>query len=333
MKRVNVISGVTGMTGSVVAGLLLEKGETVLGFDNFFCSDPKTAEALKTKGLRFFEYDINSAQNMQALFSLIASNYAAGYELCFINCAAVVHTKHFYHPDDTFATNVLGMKSTLDLCLAHGFATYINCSTSEVYSMASWREGGVLEDDPVLMATAGQTLRTSYAAGKLLTEFFMRDAAERGLIKGCSIRFANVYSPEELHSDHIIPHIIDSIIKNGAVTLMENARDTQRTFLHNADSSRSVISLMNADTALDGGLYNVGTNEEIGIVELTELIGHKMGLTQVPIKFEGFRSADPKRRLLNTDKIKTRAGWLPEIGLDEGLDQCIQARVKRAGRA
>ena len=39
--------------------------------------------------------------------------------------------------------------------------------------------------------------------GKLLTEFFMKDAVDEGKIKGCSIRFANVYSKNELNPKHI----------------------------------------------------------------------------------------------------------------------------------
>ena len=50
-------------------------------------------------------------------------------------------------------------------------------------------------------------------------EFFMKDAVDKGLIKGCSIRFANVYSNHERFAKHIIPHIIDSLSKTGEVIL------------------------------------------------------------------------------------------------------------------
>jgi dTDP-glucose 4,6-dehydratase len=61
--------------------------------------------------------------------------------------------------------------------------------------MNSWNEnGGVRESDYLTMAAAEHSQRTSYATGKLLTEFFIKDAVDEGRIKGCSIRFANVYS-------------------------------------------------------------------------------------------------------------------------------------------
>ena len=332
MRTVTIISGIAGMTGGEVAAKLLERGDTVIGFDNFFAgSRDVVTRLLPHEPFYFFEYNINSANDMNSLFSLIESEYPADRcRLSFINCAAVVHTKHFYHPDDTFETNVVAMRDSLGRAIRAGFSKYINCSTSEVYSMKSWQEGGVREDAPVLIATAEQSLRTSYATGKLLTEFFTRDAVDRGCIAGCSIRFANVYSPNEAHEEHIIPYVISSLSREKRIVLLENARETYRTFLHNGDSCASVIRLLDTPTALDGSVYNVGTTEEISIPDLVAKTAKLMELTDISIDYCGRRSADPARRLLNIDKVTAAAGWVPKISLDEGLRQCI--RSYRNGR-
>jgi dTDP-glucose 4,6-dehydratase len=328
MEAVAIISGVAGMTGSVTAAKLLERGDAVIGFDNFFAgSHDVVTKLLPHEKFHFFEYDINNVTDMDTLFSFLESEYPAQRcRLSFINCAAVVHTKHFYHPDDTFRTNVVAMHDTLRRAIQAGFYLYINCSTSEVYSMRSWQKGGVREDAPVLIATAEQSLRTSYAAGKLLTEFFIRDAVKLGHIKGCSIRFANVYSPNEAHEEHIIPYIIASLSRDRRVVLLENAKETYRTFLHNCDSCSAVIRLLDTPTVLDGTVYNVGTTEEISIIDLVAKIASLMGLTNISIEYHGRRSADPTRRLLNIDKINKATGWVPEISLDAGLRDCIKRR-------
>lgn len=325
MQHLIVISGVAGMTGSMITQKLLSEGKTVIGFDNFFCSSKKIVEKLKNDRFIFFEYDINNEKEMHNLFDYINKNFL-NYEKSFINCAAVVHTKHFYKPDDTFLTNVVSMKNSLERCIQNRFDKYINCSTSEVYSMESWKEDGVQENAPVLLATAEQTLRTSYAAGKLMTEFFMRDAVETNKIKGCSIRFANVYSPNELFNDHIIPHIISSLIETYKIVLLENAKETRRTFLNNSDSCNALLSLMNTPKALNGSVYNVGTTEEIYIVDLVKKIADLMKINNVQIDFKGVRSCDPKRRLLNIDKIQNATGWRAEVSLEQGLIECIKAR-------
>ena len=190
--------------------------------------------------------------------------------------------------------------------------------------MHSWNEsGGVREDDFLTMSDAEHSQRTSYAVGKLLTEFFMRDAVDTGKIKGCSIRFANVYSRNERFPKHIIPFIINSFQNEGKVVLLENSRKNRRTFLNNYDSCSAVLALAGTDSALDGTVYNVATDEEISMVDLARLCGAKMGIAEPVIEFEGYRESDPERRLLSTEKIRTRTSWRPVVDLDKGLDECI----------
>ena len=327
-KNLYVISGATGMTGSELSRQLLKDDNIVVGFDNFFASSIDTVKDLVGRDdFIFYEYDINNAEHMASVADKVKSlkgSYSG--RLIFINCAAAVHTKHFYEIEHTFQTNVVSMKMFLEMAISLGADTYMNCSTSEVYSMQSWNaNGGVREDDFLVLAPAEHSQRTSYAVGKLLTEFFMKDAVDKGKIKGCSIRFANVYSKHERFADHIIPHIINNLLEKPQVTLLENSKVNKRTFLHNIDSCRAVMELMNSPAALDGTVYNVATDEEISIVDLTKLIAKKMGIDNVEIRFEGFRKSDPERRLLNTEKIRTRTNWKPVVSLDEGLEMCVKS--------
>ena len=332
MKSLYVLSGASGMTGSELVRQILEseKDSRIIGFDNFFASSVDTIkEYLDDSRFVFYEYDINNAAQMKAIEDQVVSEKKAYDRTVYINCAAVVHTEHFYEVEHTWETNVISMKSFLEQAIRVVADSYINCSTSEVYSMQSWNEnGGVRESDYLLMSTAEHSQRTSYACGKLMTEFFMKDAVDKGKIKGCSIRFANVYSKHERFAKHIIPHIINELSEKGSVTLLENSKKNRRAFLHNIDSCRSVMALINSDKALDGTVYNVATDEEITIIDLTYKIAEKMGLPKPEIKFEGYRSSDPERRVLNTEKIRTRTDWTPIINLDKGLEMCV-ASIKK----
>ena len=332
MKNLYVLSGASGMTGSELVRQILEaeKDSRIIGFDNFFASSIDTVKAYLDKpGFVFYEYDINNAAQMKAIEDQVISEKKSFDRTVYINCAAVVHTEHFYEVEHTWETNVVSMKSFLEQAIRVKADTYINCSTSEVYSMQSWNEnGGVRESDYLMMSTAEHSQRTSYACGKLMTEFFMKDAVDKGKIKGCSIRFANVYSKHERFAKHIIPHIINELLEKGSVTLLENSKKNRRAFLHNIDSCRSVMALINSEQALDGTVYNVATDEEITIIDLTYKIADKMGLPKPEIIFNGYRSSDPERRILNTEKIRTRTDWTPIITLDKGLDLCV-ASIER----
>lgn len=327
MKNLYVISGVTGMTGSELARQLLEQKHMVIGFDNFFASSIEfVSDIIDNSNFLFYEYDLNDYGQMDEIRKVVMKLKGECHKLIYINCAAVVHTEHFYEVEHTFTTNVVSMRTFLQQAIVVHADIYINCSTSEVYSMQSWNEvGGVRESDFLLLATAEHSQRTSYATGKLLTEFFMKDAVDKGLIKGCSIRFANVYSKHERFAKHIIPHIIDNLLDKGEVVLLENSKKNKRSFLHNIDSCRAVLELMSSESVLDGTVYNVATDEEISILDLANLIAAKMDIPNPRISFEGFRASDPERRILNTDKIRANTNWKPIVSLSDGLDMCIKS--------
>ena len=326
MKNLYVISGVTGMTGNELCRQLVSQGHVVLGFDNFFASSLDSVKDVIDNPLFLFkEYDLNNVEQMAEIEEYVKQHKQEYDDLLYVNCAAVVHTEHFYEIEHTFQTNVASMKSFMDQAIRCGASTFINCSTSEVYSMQSWNEnGGVKEDDYLLIAHAEHSQRTSYAVGKLLTEFFMKDAVDKGKIKGCSIRFANVYSNHERFAKHIIPHIFNELLTKDEIVLLENSKTNRRTFLHNIDSCRAVMELMNTKNALDGTVYNVATDEEVTIIELANMIGEVLGKPNPKIRFEGYRASDPERRILNTDKIRKRTNWKPIVSLQEGLKMCAK---------
>ena len=76
-----------------------------------------------------------------------------------------------------------------------------------------------------------------------------------------------------------------------------------------------MIALIGEESALDGSVYNVATEEEISIIDLVKLCAEKAGIEHPQITFQGYRESDPVRRLLNTEKIRTRTGWKPCITL------------------
>ncbi len=323
MSTLFIISGVTGMTGNELARKMIKRGDHVIGFDNFFASSLDTVrDILSEPEFEFYEMDLNSQEEMQEIKNQVLRKKGSYKKVVYVNCAAVVHTEHFYHVYHTYQTNVEGMKEFLEQAIEVGADVFINCSTSEVYSMQSWSENGVREDDYILMATAENSQRTSYAAGKLLTEFFIKDAVDQGKIKGCSLRFANVYSKDERYPKHIIPHIMNSLVKSRQVVLLENSKKNRRTFLHNSDSCDAVLAAIDHESALDGTVYNVATQEEVTILELVKRCAKELQIEQYDIVFEGYRESDPERRILSTEKLYKRTGWEAKITLEEGLRMC-----------
>ena len=316
------------MTGNELVRQILSRkdGSMILGFDNFFAPSIEViSDCIGDKNFEFHEFDLNNFGQMQEIEKKVQGLSQKFNEIIYINCAAVVHTEYFYRVNETFETNVVGMKNFLEQAIRVGAKKFINCSTSEVYSMNSWNEnGGVKESDFITISNAEHSQRTSYAVGKLMTEFFMKDAVNNKKILGCSIRFANVYSKNERFPKHIIPHIITSLKSSGKVVLLENSKKNRRTFLNNYDSCSAVLALLENNSTLDGSVYNVATDEEISILDLVKLCAEKMNIANPIIEFKGYRSSDPERRILSTKKIMTATNWKPKVTLDKGLTECIK---------
>ena len=116
------------------------------------------------------------------------------------------------------------------------------------------------------------------------------------------------------------------------VELLENSKINKRTFLNNKDSCEAIIELINSQKALDGTVYNVATDEEISIIDLVYLCAEKLDIKNPKIIFKGYRESDPKRRILNTDKIRKLTEWKPKITLDKGIEECIIELNKQGGK-
>ena len=97
MKNLYVISGVTGMTGSELSRQFVSQGHTVIGFDNFFASSIDTVkDIIDNPSFIFYIYEINKVAQMDEVCDKAKElKIECDGRLVFINCAAVVHTKHF----------------------------------------------------------------------------------------------------------------------------------------------------------------------------------------------------------------------------------------------
>ena len=105
MSVLFVISGVTGMTGNELVHQILSQGDDarIIGFDNFYASSIETVEEyLDDSRFDFFEYDLNNEEEMDAIKSLVLDMKDDFDEIIYINCAAVVHTEHFYNVYETY---------------------------------------------------------------------------------------------------------------------------------------------------------------------------------------------------------------------------------------
>jgi nucleoside-diphosphate-sugar epimerase len=306
-----LVTGCAGSTGSVTAERLLAQGHTVIGIDNLFNAHASTVDNLASHGN--FTYVQGSILDKAVMQSLGEKHFDHVYHF-----AAVVETKHFYEsPVLTYETNCHGTKLMLDFAQQNGVKSFLNASSSEVFghqqSFPSQVTNQITFDSPL------ESTRWSYAAGKLIGEYLCLAYAEH--MKVVSLRYANLYGPRDVHTNHIIPYTIRQLLQGKPVELTEGSDTRRRSFLHTDDCAEGTILAL--EKGKNGAIYALGGTEEYTMVQLVQKIGKLIGV-EPEIVFQGERPGDPRRRLLDTSEIEGDTGWEQKIPLEEGLKQMIQ---------
>jgi len=132
----------------------------------------------------------------------------------------------------------------------------------------------------------------------------------------------NLYGPGDnyhAHNSHVIPGLIrrfHEAKESGAARVSIWGSGTpRREFLHVDDLAQACLHLLDLESPPDR--VNVGSGEDIAIIELAQMVARTVG-------FAGEIATDPSkpdgtpRKLLDIGRISA-TGWRPAIGLAEGL--------------
>ena len=104
-----------------------------------------------------------------------------------------------------------------------------------------------------------------------------------------------------------------------------------RCFQFAQDCVRGLEALMNSDYH---GPINIGSDHEIEISEIAEIISHvvaaKTGQRDpVPVNLLPKREDDPVRRKPDTSLAEKVLGWKPRVGLEEGVSATVDWFIQR----
>ncbi len=173
-----------------------------------------------------------------------------------------------------------------------------------------------------LMEGKLEPTNSPYAMAKL-TAIELGDALEKQYgHKVLDLMPTNLYGPNDNFSSdksHVIPGLIsrmhESKIKNYDQFYVWGSGKPLREFLYVDDLADAIMFLIKND--VKSGIYNVGSNEEISISDLTKIIKNY-------VKYEGeilFDHSKPDgnpRKLLDSSKLFD-LGWKPKYSLDKGI--------------
>ena len=311
-----LITGGAGFIGSHLAEALLAQGHTVSAVDNLATGRLSNLEALAEHPR--FQFIYASITN-----EVVMDRLASTSDVIFHLAAAVGVELIVKDPVNTLETNIQGTEVMLRLARRYRTKILI-ASTSEVYGKSAalpFRE----DADRVMGPTTKS--RWSYAESKAIDEFLALAYHKQYDLPIVICRFFNTVGPRQTGSyGMVIPRLVEQALAGQPLTVYGSGQQS-RCFCNVRDTVRAVIGLA-LDPQAVGQIYNVGSQEEITILQLAERVLARTGSPSdiVRVAYEdayekGFE--DMQRRVPALDKIKDRLGWAPTVALDETLDEVI----------
>lgn len=137
-----------------------------------------------------------------------------------------------------------------------------------------------------------------------------------------SLMPTNLYGPYDnfdLKTSHVLPAMIrkfhDAKINNLPCVELWGSGNPKREFLHVNDLAKAV--LFAAENSLENHLYNVGSNSDLTIRKLSEIIQKIVGYNG-QIKWNTNKPDGTYRKIMDSSKIN-KIGWSSKIELEDGI--------------
>ena len=317
-----LITGGAGFIGSHLSDAYLQRGDEVFVIDDLSTGSIDNIQHLKNHP--HFHYTIDNVHNQPVTAELIDQ-----CDVIFHLAAAVGVKLIVESPVRTIETNVHSTEVVLSLANKKKKKVLI-ASTSEVYGLSA--EVPFREDGNLVMGATTKG-RWSYACSKAIDEFLALAYWRERKLPTVIVRLFNTVGPRQTGQyGMVIPTFVKQALSGRAITVYGDGKQS-RCFGYVADVVDALIKLMEHPDAV-GEVFNVGSNEEITILELAQRV-KKLTRSGSEIVFvpydeayeEGFE--DMPRRVPDISKVSTLVGFRLRMPLDGILKSVIDFQSGR----
>jgi UDP-glucose 4-epimerase len=311
-----LITGGAGFIGSHLAEALLAAGHHVTAVDNLATGRLSNLDRIASHPN--FQFIYESITNETVMDRLASTS-----QVIFHLAAAVGVELIVKDPVNTLETNIQGTEVVLRLARRYRTKILI-ASTSEVYGKSTavpFRE----DADRVMGPTTKS--RWSYAESKAIDEFLALAYHKQYDLPIVICRFFNTVGPRQIgRYGMVIPRLVGQALAGEPLTVTGTGQQT-RCFCNVRDTVRAIIGLALEPNAV-GGVFNIGSEEEVTIRQLAECVLARSGSASpiICVPYDQFYEVgfeDMQRRVPSIEKVRACIGWAPTVGLDETLDEVI----------
>ena len=311
-----LITGGAGFIGSHLADRLLSEEHEVWALDDLSTGSMNNIDHLD--GKKNFRFRLGSVLDEELVGPMVDR-----VDVVFHLAAAVGVKLIVTNPVRTIETNIRGSEVVLKAAARKGKLTFI-ASTSEVYGKGvkvPFNE----EDDLRLGATTKS--RWGYACSKAMDEYLALAYVRERSLPAIVTRFFNTVGPRQTgRYGMVVPSFVRQGLSGTPVTVYGTG-EQQRCFADVSDVIEALMRLMQLPEA-HGEVYNIGSDQEISINALAELVikatNSTAGLEHVPYDEaydEGFE--DLMRRVPDIGKLERTTGFKPRMTIEQIVDRVI----------
>ena len=309
-----IVTGAAGFIGHAVAHRLLDRGEAVIGVDNFndyyetSLKDARAGTLAARAGFRMVRMDIADAP---AMASLIREN-AVGRV---VHLAAQAGVR--YSLENPFAyekSNLAGHLSMLEACRhTEGFQHLVYASSSSVYGDKPLGGEGFTEDEPAASPVS------LYAATKRACELMSAAYANLYGFPQTGLRFFTVYGPWG-RPDMAYFSFTRKIMAGEPIEVYGEGK-MARDFTYIDDIVDGIVgALDNPPLARENRILNIGDSHPVGLMDMISTLEAALG-RQAEKVMRPMQPGDVTATYADVSKLHDLTGYRPRVMLAEGLQR------------
>ncbi len=311
-----LVTGGAGFIGSHLSETLLGAGNEVWVIDDLSTGRVENIQHLEPED--GFTFVIDTITNETLLEEAVKWSDQVYHLAAAVGVRLIVE-----EPIKTIETNVFGTDLVLKMANRYRKKTFI-ASTSEVYGKQADR---TLEEGDNMVYGPTVKSRWSYACSKAVDEFLALAYYKKSRLPIVIGRLFNTVGPRQVGQyGMVLPTFVRQALLGEPITVFGDGSQT-RSFCYVSDTVGAIVALME-HTEAAGEIFNIGSDEEVSIRTLAELVRKKANspseIETLPydVAYEpGFE--DMQRRCPNITKIHQAIGYRPKVDLDGILDRVI----------